>query len=391
MKTKNKSFIADAVVTLPPSGIRAFFDLVLGMKDVISFGVGEPDFVTPWHICESAIDSIEHGFTSYTSNKGLFRLRELISADIKKAHGQTYDPENEILITVGVSQGMDLAMRAILNPGDEVIIPQPCYVAYGPDVILAGGVPRYLQTKGVDRFKVTPQALDRLCNKKTKAVILNYPANPTGTSYTKKELGALADVIKKNRILVISDEIYGHLTYDFAHTSLCSLPGMREWTLYMNGVSKAYAMTGWRIGYAAGPQDIIGGMTKIHQYTMLCAPITGQIAACEALQNSWSDVERMKQEYNRRRRYIVDGLNKIGLPCHMPDGAFYAFCSIKDTSLDCLTFASTLLKEERVAVVPGSAFGESGSDFIRLSYATSLDNIKEGLRRIGAFVQRHKK
>src|ERR1700689_1818333 len=312
--------ISKRVDALAPSGIRAFFDLVLGMKDVISLGVGEPDFVTPWHVRARAIESLEQGYTSYTSNKGMIELRRDIAAFLKKRHHMDYDPEEEILITVGVSEALDLAMRAVLNPGEKILVPEPCYVAYGPVVELAGGEVVFLKTSIETGFKVTPQQIDQAAGKGVRGILLGYPCNPTGTSYTKKELEALARVIKKHDMLVISDELYDELTYDFEHTPMATLASMRDRVIYLNGFSKSYAMTGFRIGYVCGPADIVGAMTKIHQYTMLCASITGQMAAIEALKNPVGDVLPMKKEYDRRRRYIVGALNDIGRTCHMPQG-----------------------------------------------------------------------
>ncbi len=380
--------ISEIVEKLPPSGIREFFDLVMSMDDVISLGVGEPDFVTPWNIREAATFALEKGYTSYTSNKGMLELRTQISSHLKSEYNINYDPENEVLITVGVSEAMDLVMRALLNPGDEVIVPEPCYVSYVPTVILAGGVPKTLNTFNAPGFKVTPESLENLITHKTKALLFNYPSNPTGASYTREELIALSEVIIKHDLLVISDEIYDLLSYDIKHTALPSLPGMKERTIYFNGFSKGYAMTGFRLGYACGPEKIIAAMNKIHQYTMLCAPIVSQMAAIEALKNGKQASRKMTAEYKRRRNFLISGLNKCGLDCHLPEGAFYAFPSIAKTGLDGITFAKKLLTEEKVAVVPGSAFGSGGEKFIRLAYAASMDNIREAVKRIGRFVKR---
>ncbi len=378
--------ISDKVEQLAPSGIRAFFDLVLGMQDVISLGVGEPDFITPWHIREKAIYSLERGYTSYTSNKGMPELRREIAAFLKQRHGLEYDPDNEILITVGVSQALDLVARTLINPGDKVIVPQPCYVSYGPVVDLAGGVPVFVQTSIKNGFKLTPQELDEAASSGAIAVLLNYPCNPTGASYTKKELTELAKVATKHNLIVVSDEIYDELTYDFAHTAFPTLKGMRDKVIYLNGFSKAYAMTGFRLGYACGPAEIIAGMTKIHQYTMLCAPITAQIAAIEALKSGMKDVQDMKREYARRRRFMVDALNAIGMSCHNPEGAFYVFPSIKSTGKKSLDFAKELLHQQKVALVPGVAFASGAEGFVRMSYASSYDNLKEAVSRIKAFL-----
>ena len=344
------------MIKLAPSGIRAFFDLVLGMKDVISLGVGEPDFVTPWHVRARAIESLEQGYTSYTSNKGMIELRRDIAAFLKKRHQLAYDPEEEILITVGVSEALDLAMRAILNPGEKILIPEPCYVAYGPVVELAGGEAVFLKTSIENGFKVTPQQIDEAAGRGVRGILLGYPCNPTGTSYSKKELEAIARVIKKHDMLVISDELYDELTYDFEHTPMATLPQMRDRVIYLNGFSKSYAMTGFRIGYVCGPADIVGAMTKIHQYTMLCASITGQMAAIEALKNSAGDVQAMKKEYDRRRRFIVGALNDIGMTCHMPQGAFYAFPSVKVTGESCDGFCQEFIVEAKSGPGAGRCF-----------------------------------
>ena len=380
--------ISKKVDQIAPSGIRAFFDLVLGMKDVISLGVGEPDFVTPWHVRAKAINSLEQGYTSYTSNKGMAELRVAIADFLQKRHKLSYDPQEEILITVGVSEALDLAMRAILNPGDRVLIPDPFYVAYGPVVELAGGQPVFLDTDVNGGFKITPQDIEAKISKNTKALLLNYPCNPTGASYTRKELEAIAKVAVKHDLIVISDEIYDELTYDFDHTPLPTLPGMKGRVVYLNGFSKAYAMTGFRIGYVCGPKDIVDAMTKIHQYTILSAPITGQMAAIEALKGGMDDVLHMKQEYDRRRRFIVDALNGIGLTCHMPQGAFYVFPSIKSTGESSINFAQNLLKTQKVALVPGVAFGTGGRDHVRISYASSYENLNEAITRIKAYLNR---
>ena len=379
--------ISKKVEQLAPSGIRAFFDLVLNMKDVISLGVGEPDFVTPWHIREKAIHSLEQGFTSYTSNKGMPELRKQIAEFLKKRYGLNYSFDDEILITVGVSEGLDLAVRAILNPGEKVLIPDPCYVSYGPVVELAGGEAIYLKTELKNGFKMTPEQIDRACGKGVRALMINYPSNPTGTSYTKSELEAIAKVVQKNKILVLSDEIYDELTYDFDHVPLSSLKGMNEHVIYFNGFSKAYAMTGFRSGYVCGPEKVISAMTKIHQYTMLCASITGQIASIEALKSGQKSMLQMKQEYARRREYIVEALNKIGLKCHKPEGAFYVFPSIASTGRKSMDFAKDLLMKEKVALVPGVAFGKPWEQHIRISYASSYENLKEAIVRIDRFIK----
>lgn len=379
------------VENIPPSGIRVFFDLVLGMKDVISLGVGEPDFVTPWNVREAAIYSLEQGYTSYTSNKGLAELRRDISHHLKAKKGLDYDPVDEILITVGVSEAFDLAMRATINRGDKILIPEPYYVSYGPLVTLAGGKPVFIRTDPVNGFKITAKDIQKHCDNKTKGLILNYPNNPTGASYTKSELRDISKVILKRDLIMISDEIYGDLTYDFNHTPFATLPQMKERTIYLNGFSKSFAMTGWRIGYVCGPEKIVSLMTKIHQYTMLCAPIMSQMAAREALKSGDRPLQEMKREYKRRRELVISGLNEIGLTCHKPEGAFYAFPSIKSFGLSSMNFAKELLKKERVAMVPGTAFGPSGEGYMRISYASSLSNIKEALVRIKRFLDRAKK
>jgi aminotransferase len=382
-----RDIVSKKVQDMQPSGIRAFFDLVLGMKDVISLGVGEPDFVTPWQIREAGIYSLEQGFTSYTSNKGLYKLRLSLSRYLKNKYGLDYSPDEEVLITVGVSEAVDLVLRAIINPGDKILIPTPSYVSYGPITELAGGIPVYIDTKEC-KFKLTPGLLEKYIDKKPKAIILNYPANPTGVSYTKKELSQLNKILLKASILCITDEIYQDLTYDFQHTAFASLPGARNNTVYLDGFSKSYAMTGWRVGFACGPSEIISAMTKIHQYTIMCVAITSQMAACEALHTGRKSVEEMKREYRRRRELVVSGLNSLGIKCENPEGTFYVFPCIKNTGLKALDFARQLIKEQKVAVVPGTAFGAGLDDYIRISYASSLDNLKEALSRIGKFLKR---
>jgi len=372
---------------MQPSGIRVFFDLVLGMKDVISLGIGEPDFVTPWHIRESAIYSIEQGYTSYTSNKGLLKLRAYISQDIKKQHGLEYDINDEILVTVGVSEGVDLLMRAIIDPGDKILIPVPSYVSYGPVAELAGGIAKFISLNQKNGFKLTSEDIEKNMDGKVKAILLNYPCNPTGATYTKKELLALNKVIQKHDILVISDEVYDALTYDFAHTPFATLPGAKERTIYLNGFSKNYAMTGWRVGFACGPKAIIAAMTKIHQYTIMCVPIMSQMAASEALIGPRKPLDDMKREYHRRRDFVIGRLNEVGLRCHKPQGAFYAFPSVRKTGLSSVDFASQLLKKKKVAVVPGTAFGPEGEGYIRISYASGFDQLKEAFVRIEEFVK----
>lgn len=374
--------ISKKVEQMAPSGIRAFFDLVLNMKDVISMGVGEPDFATPWNIREKAIYSLEEGFTSYTSNKGLVELRKQICVFLKNRYGLRYDYEEETLITVGVSEGLDLVMRAVLNPKDRVLIPTPCYVSYGPVVDLAGGIPVLLETDKNNGFKLSLKDVETECKKGAKVLMINYPCNPTGASYSKDELLAFSKLVKKYNLLVVSDEVYDELTYDYDHVPISSLPDMKERVVYLNGFSKAYAMTGFRIAWACGPKKVIAAMTKIHQYTMLCAPITGQMAAVEALKNGFKSVQAMKKEYNRRRRFIVGALNEIGLDCHMPEGSFYVFPSIKNTKMKSVDFATDLLNKKKVALVPGVAFSKSTDDYVRISYASSYENLKEAIVRI---------
>ena len=380
------AFVADHLKTVPPSGIRRFFDLVSEMDDVISLGVGEPDFVTPWHIRESCIHSIEHGETTYTSNYGLLELREEISKLYSRKYRVDYNPESESLITTGVSEALDIAIRAIINPGDEIIVVQPSYVSYVPSVIFAGGVPVPVSTKMSNNFKITAEELEDAITDKTKAVIINYPNNPTGAVMDKDSLESIADVIVEHDLMVISDEVYDCLTYNGSHTCLSSLEGMRDRTILLNGFSKSYAMTGFRMGYALAAPEIIDSMMLIHQYTMLCAPITAQIGAIEALRNGEGEMQKMVREYDRRRHLIVGGLNKLGLECFEPKGAFYAFPSIVSTGLTSGDFAEGLLNEQKVATVPGDVFGEAGVGFLRCSYAASREDIHIALDRIGNFV-----
>ena len=386
MVLKMRNIVSKKVHEMQPSGIRAFFDLVLGMKDVISLGVGEPDFVTPWVIREAGIYSLEEGFTSYTSNKGLYKLRLGISRYLKNKCGLDYSADDEILITVGVSEGVDLVLRSIINPQDKVLVPVPSYVSYGPVTELAGGIPIYIDTTK-DGFKLTPKNLSKHLDCKPKAIVLNYPSNPTGVSYTRKELSEINRFLLKHNILAITDEVYGDLTYDFEHTHFATLSGARENTVYLDGFSKSYAMTGWRVGFACGPKEIISAMTKIHQYTIMCVSITSQMAAYEALEAGRKSIEEMKREYKRRREFVIDGLNSLGLSCSKPQGAFYAYPSLKKTGMNSMEFAEKLLKGQKVAVVPGTAFGgENGLDYIRISYASSFDNLKEALNRIKTFL-----
>jgi aminotransferase len=383
--------ISKTVSGLAPSGIRKFFDLSSSMEDVISLGVGEPDYVTPWHIREYAIHSLEQGYTMYTSNQGLPELRKVLSKYLSKNCSVDYNADTELLITVGVSEGLDLAARAILNPGDEVIIPDPCYVSYPACVELAGGVPVRVPIIEENKFKIKPEDIEQKITQKTKAILIGYPANPTGAVMVKGELVEIAELARQYNLMVISDEVYGRLVYGVEHTCFASLSGMREQTILLDGFSKAYAMTGWRIGYAASRPDIIAAMNKIHQYTILCAPIMAQNAAIEALKNSSNEVEAMVTDYDRRRRFMVNMLCDIGLSCFEPRGALYAFPSIEITGMTSDEFAEKLLMEEKVAVVPGSAFGSCGEGYIRCCYATSLLEIEEAMRRMGKFVERHRR
>ncbi len=379
--------IADRVSQIEGSGIRKFFDIAQRMEGVISLGVGEPDFVTPWSIREACIFSLEKGYTSYTSNWGLLELREAISDKIYEENGVFYDPEGGILITTGVSEAFDLALRAIINPGDEVILHEPCYVSYKPCTVFAGGTPVCVATGVEDKFELRAEEVAEKITYKTKVIILSYPNNPTGAALSKKGLEEIADVATEHDLIVISDEIYDKLTYEGEHTCFSSLNGMEERTILLNGFSKAYAMTGWRIGYAAGNNAIIEAMMKIHQYIMLCAPITAQMAAIEALRCD-DETDRMVNEYNRRRRLMVAGLGELGLSCFEPKGAFYTFPSIEDTGLTSEEFAERLLMEEKVVVIPGSVFGDCGEGYIRCSYAVSQYELKEALERMGRFLDR---
>jgi len=371
---------------MPPSGIRKFFDLVTEMDGAISLGVGEPDFVTPWHVREACIYSLESGVTHYTSNKGMPELRETICDQAKKDLGLDYDPAEQILITTGVSEAVDLAFRATLNPGDEAVVPEPCYVAYTPDILLAGGLARAVPTRLESEFRLQPEDVSSAVTDRTRALLLSYPNNPTGAIMTRADLEELADVVVEHDLLVISDEVYAQLTYSGSHASFAQLEGMQERTIILNGLSKSHAMTGWRIGYALGDPAMIGAMTKVHQYTMLCAPTMAQVAALEALQRGEHEMLQMRHEYNLRRRMFVSGLNRIGLDCFEPRGAFYAFPSVKAWGLSSEAFAERLLQEQKVAVVPGNAFGESGEGFLRCSYATSREELIEALDRIETFL-----
>lgn len=378
--------VAEQVRNIPRSGIRDFFELVQGRPDVISLGVGEPDFVTPWHIREAAIYALERGKTSYTSNLGLLKLREALSTHVAQHFGVSYNPKNEILIAVGVSEAMDLAFRALINPGDEVLYHEPCYVSYAPGIAMTHGVPVPIACRADQGFSVTAQAIERAITPRSKVLVLNFPTNPTGGTMTRDELEKIAALARRHRLIVLTDEIYSELTFEGEHASIASFPGMKEQTVFLHGFSKAYAMTGFRIGYACGPAEIIEAMMKIHQYSMLCASIISQEAALEAILNGEADMIHMREQYRLRRNVIVNALNAMGLTCHMPRGSFYAFPSIASTGLSSKAFAVKLLEKEQVACVPGNAFGPSGEGFLRCCFATSLEQIEEAVHRMSRFV-----
>ena len=383
--------LSNAVLGLKPSGIRKFFDIVSEMKDAISLGVGEPDFDTPWHIRDEGIYALEKGKTFYTSNAGLKELREEICKYQKRHQNINYNPLSEVIVTVGGSEAIDIGLRAMINAGDEVIIPQPSYVSYEPCAILAGAKPVKIALKAENEFRLTPEELEAVITEKTKVLILPYPNNPTGAVMGREDLEKIADIIIKNDIYVMSDEIYGALTYNGEHVSIASLEGMKERTILIDGFSKAFAMTGWRLGYACGPEHIIKQMTKIHQFAIMCAPTTSQYAAVEALKNGEDDVKAMRQEYNQRRRYLMNAFKEMGLECFEPFGAFYVFPCIKEFGMTSEEFATKFLEEERVAAVPGSAFGDSGEGFLRISYAYSLENLKIAMERLKKFVEKLRK
>lgn len=383
-----RNFLSDKVTGLKPSGIRKFFDIVTEMKDAISLGVGEPDFDTPWFIRDEGIFSLERGRTFYTSNAGLKDLRQEIANYIKRTQNIEYDPNSEIIVTVGGSEAIDIGLRAVINPGDEVIIPQPSYVSYEPCAILANAKPVIIDLKAENDFRLTPDELLDAITDKTKVLILPFPNNPTGAIMEKEDLEKIAKIVIENDILVMSDEIYSALTYKGKHVSIASLDGMKERTILINGFSKAYAMTGWRLGYACGPKEIIRQMTKIHQYAIMCAPTTSQYAAVEALKKGDEEVEKMRQSYNQRRRFLMNAFKEMGLDCFEPFGAFYVFPCIKEFNMTSEEFATRLLTEEKVAVVPGSAFGDCGEGFLRISYAYSIENLKEAVSRIRKFVEK---
>ncbi len=383
--------IAEHIARIPRSGIRDYFEIVQSMDDVISLGVGEPDFATPWHIREAAIYALEKGRTSYTSNLGMPSLRKEIATYLEKHFEVSYNPESQILVTVGVSEAMDLALRALTNPGDEVLYHEPCYVSYHPSITMVHGIPKAIACREEDQFALTPQAVRNAIGPKSRILILNFPTNPTGGTLTLEELTELAQIAVEHNLIVIADEIYGELTYEGRHHSIAALPGMQDRTVFLHGLSKAFAMTGFRIGYACGPEPIIEAMLRIHQYSMLCASIIGQDAAVEALKNGTPKAEEMKDSYQLRRDFVVKALNEMGLDCHLPRGAFYAFPSVASTGLDSRTFSLELLKEHRVACVPGGAFGPSGEGFLRCCFATSFEELEIAMERMARFVDQVRK
>jgi aminotransferase len=382
-------YISQRVQSVPPSGIRRFFDIAATMKNVISLGIGEPDFVTPDPILQAGIASLGRGETAYTSNSGTIALRQAVSRHLQRLYGVCYDAESELLITVGVSEALYLALTAIVDPGDEVIVPEPCFVAYTPEVVFAGGVPVTIATKVEDNFQVTAEAIERKITPQTKALLIGYPNNPTGAVMTRENLIQIGQLAEQHDLLVISDEIYDRLVYGRAHVCFAALPGMRERTITLGGFSKDYAMTGWRLGYAAAPAELLAAMRKVHQYTIMSAPTTAQAAGVQALESGDPFVEQMVSEYDRRRRLLVGGLNTLGLDCFEPGGAFYAFPSVERSGMDDSVFAESLLQEEEVAVVPGSAFGPSGAGYVRMAYATAYEKIEEALNRMERFMRRH--
>ncbi|MFY3793280.1 aminotransferase [Ureibacillus sp. MALMAid1270] len=386
MKTTRTTYISKIATELKPSGIRRFFDLAAGMEDVISLGVGEPDFVTPWHIREAAINSLERGITSYTPNAGIIELREEIANYMKSTFDVEYCPKSEIIVTVGASSAIDMAMRTLLDPGDEVIVVEPCFVSYVPMVELAGGVAVKVQATKEHDFKIQASQLEGAITPKTKAIMLCSPNNPTGTMLNREELQAIANLAIEHDLLIIADEIYAELSYDEEYTSMAAMDGMRERTILVSGFSKSFAMTGWRLGFVCSPVEISSAMLKVHQYSLLCASTMSQYAAVEALRNGRPDIDEMVKSYRRRRNFIVQSFNEIGLTCHEPGGAFYAFPSIESTGLSSQEFAEQLLMKESVAVVPGDVFGESGEGFIRCSYASSLEQLQEAVKRIKRFI-----
>ncbi|RKD68808.1 aminotransferase [Sinobaca qinghaiensis] len=388
--TGRKQRLSQTVQHIKPSGIRRFFDMASTMEDVISLGVGEPDFVTPWNVREASILSMERGYTAYTANAGMLELRKEIARYLEDRFDTPYNPESEIVVTVGASEAIDIAVRAIVDPGEEVIVVEPSFVSYAPIVSLAGGVPVSVQTKKENGFKLTPAELKEAITPKTKAVIVCFPNNPTGTILEESELLELSAVIKEHDLMVISDEIYAELSYDTKHYSFPKIEGMKDRTILISGFSKAFAMTGWRVGYVCAPEDISAAMLKIHQYTMMCASTLAQFGALEALRDGQDDVKRMVISYRQRRNYMIEAFKEIGLDCHVPGGAFYLFPSIQNTGLNSEEFAEQLLKEEQVAVVPGSVFGEGGEGYVRCSYATSMDSLKTAVSRIERFLSKRK-
>jgi aminotransferase len=391
MNTSNpcqpQHFVAHHVQHIPRSGIRDFFDIVQGMQGVISLGVGEPDFVTPWHIREAAIFALERGRTSYTANLGLMKLREAIGHHVARNFGVRYDPRKQILVTVGVSEALDIALRAVVNPGDEVLYHEPCYVSYSPSIVLTHGQAKSIACLPENQFAVTAEAIEQAITPRSKVLILNFPTNPTGGTMTREELLKIAALVQRHNLLVFTDEIYSELTFEGHHVSIASLPGMAERTVFLHGFSKAYAMTGFRIGYACGPEEIIEAMMKIHQYSMLCASIISQEAAIEAIQNGQADTLEMRDQYKLRRNYIVKAFNELGLKCHLPRGSFYAFPSIKSTGLASKEFAVQFLEREKVACVPGSAFGPTGEGFLRCCFAASMEKIEIAAERLAHFMK----
>lgn len=386
-----QKYLTPLVRQIPPSGIRRFFDLVTGSKDIVSLGVGEPDFITPWHVREAAVYSLEQGRTTYTPNAGLLELREEIGEYLYNSFRVKYEPTNQIIVTIGGSEGIDLALRALVEPGDEVLIPEPSYISYAPIAAISGGKPIGIETFAKDRFKLNAESLAAAITPRSKLLILSYPSNPTGGVMGYDDWLPIAKMVEEHDLIVISDEIYAELTYGRKHVSFAAMPGMMDRTLLVSGFSKAFAMTGWRMGYICGHPELIAAMLKIHQYTVMCAPVMGQIAAIEALRSGLADKDRMAESYNQRRRLIVKGFEQIGLSCHEPEGAFYAFPSIESTGLSSEEFAERLLLEGKVAAVPGHVFGLGGEGFIRCSYATSIAQLNEALERIGNFVEKMKR
>ncbi|MCZ8516378.1 aminotransferase class I/II-fold pyridoxal phosphate-dependent enzyme [Paenibacillus filicis] len=387
-RTKSMSdYLAPLVREIPPSGIRKFFDLVSGSKDIISLGVGEPDFSTPWHVRDACVYSLERGNTKYTPNAGIYELREAIAEYLYNSFQVKYEPEGEVIVTVGGSEAIDLALRALITPGDEILIPEPCYISYSPITRIGGGIPIGIETFAKDQFKLTAESLKAAITPKSKVLILSYPSNPTGAIMTYEDWLPITKLVEEHDLIVISDEIYAEMTYDNKHVSFAFMPGMRDRTILVSGFSKAFAMTGWRMGYACGHRELISAMLKIHQYTIMCAPSMGQVAALEALKNGLEEKDRMMESYNQRRRLVVKGFRDIGLECHEPQGAFYAFPSIQSTGLSSEEFAQRLVTEAKVAAVPGHVFGMGGEGFLRVSYAYSVNQLTQAIERIGKFLK----